>query len=183
MDTLGGINNINIYITIRSDFTRVSFIKCYVSWKSSSCHDIFWLFEGKHTGQLSPVYGISSIFNVIAIKIMTFMQPSVALCNAFNLRGSWRLLIAITLSQQCENCRCPDWMSLVKLHWKIFPSELVKNIITNSKNHFFNFRYFSSILSKILDSDYHQQNRIFKKVLKVSKLSFHWFLSVAAKRL
>lgn len=129
------------------------------------------------------MYGISSIFNIIAIKIMTFMQPSVALCNAFNIRGSLRLLIAITLSQQCENCCCPTWMSLVKLHQKIFPSELVENIITKSKNHFFNFKYFSSILSKILDSDYHQQIRIFKKVFKVSKLSFHWFLSVAAKRL
>lgn len=113
------------------------------------------------------MYGISSVFNVIAIKIMTFMQPSEAIQCAFKLWGPLRLLIAITLSQQCENCSCPDWMSLVKLHWKICLSEFFKNISTNSKNHFFNFKYFSSILSKILDSHYYQQIRFFNKVLGV----------------
>lgn len=45
------------------------------------------------------------------------------------------------------------------------------------------FQIFLKLMGKILDSCYHKKIKIFKKVLKVSKLSFHEFLSVAAKRL
>lgn len=64
-------------------------------------------------------------------------------------------------------------MSLVKLLWKICPSALVKNISIKSKHRFY-FRYFSNILSKILEScDNQKVIRVIKKILKMSKLGFH----------
>lgn len=64
-------------------------------------------------------------------------------------------------------------MSLVKLHWKICPSALVKNISIKSKRRFY-FRYFLNILSKILETcDSQKIIKVIKKILKMSKLGFH----------